>query len=211
MLSATFNLGDEGDPVTDGSDVGGDRLDDVYGVGGSLTFDDSHTRGRGLAVRHEVDYRGNSYYGWDDSFSWSPTWFGRVYIWFDSFPEGSVRLVRARGDQALRFAIDLLPSGRLSVRDSWNRSIGTMSEEILTGGWVRVEWMVNHLTGSVEVLLFNSPNIPTPTDMIVSASGQAIGPDSDEVQIGRSGSQRSSVVFWTDDPAISTVGYPGPV
>jgi hypothetical protein len=71
--------------------------------------------------------------------------------------------------------------------------------------------MANHLTGSVEVLLFNSPNIATPTDMIVSASGQSIGADPDEVQIGRSGSQRSSVVFWTDDPAISTVGYPGPV
>ena len=79
MLSATFNLGDEGDPVTVASNIGGDGLDDVVDVGGSLTFDDSR-RGRGMAVRHEVGYRGNAYYGWDDSFSWSPIWFGRVYI-----------------------------------------------------------------------------------------------------------------------------------
>ena len=71
--------------------------------------------------------------------------------------------------------------------------------------------MVNHDVGSVQILLFNSPNLTTPTETLLSPDGVAIGPDTDQVQIGRSGSQRSSTEFWTDDPAISTGGFVGPV
>jgi hypothetical protein len=178
--------------------------------GGSLTFDATHSRGPGLAVKHEVGYHGNAYYGWGSEFAWAPTWFGRVYVWFDSLPDGSARLVRSRGDGRLRFAIDLLPSGRLSLRDSENESIVTTSSSILTGGWVRIEWMVNHAVGSVQILMFNSPNITTPTETLLSPDGVAIGPNTDQVHIGRSGSQLSSTEFWTDDPAISTGGFVGP-
>ena len=92
----------------------------IGGGGGSLTLDATHSRGPGLAVKHEVGYHGNAYYGWGSEFTWAPTWYGRVYVWFDSLPDGSARLVRSRGDGRLRFAIDLLPSGRLSLRDSEN-------------------------------------------------------------------------------------------
>ena len=71
--------------------------------------------------------------------------------------------------------------------------------------------MVNHAAGSVVILLFNSPNTTYPTETLLSPDGVSIGPDTDQVQIGRSGSQRSSVDFWTDDPAISTMGFLGPV
>jgi hypothetical protein len=71
--------------------------------------------------------------------------------------------------------------------------------------------MVDHATGSVTILLFNSPNLTIPTDILLSPDGVPIGPDTDQVQIGRSGSQFSSVEFWTDDPAISTGGFVGPI
>ena len=162
-------------------------------------------------MKHEVGYHGNAYYGWGSGFTWAPTWYGRVYVWFDSLPDGSARLVRSRGDGRLRFAIDLLPSGRLSLKDSENESIVTTSSSILTGGWVRIEWMVNHAVGSVQILMFNSPNLTTPTETLLSPDGVAIGPYTDQVHIGRSGSQLSSTEFWTDDPAISTGGFVGPV
>ena len=76
---------------------------------------------------------------------------------------------------------------------------------------MRIEWGVNHATGQVEVRLFNSPNLTTPTESVVSATGQAIGPSTDTVQIGRSGRQAFSTVFWTDDPAVGTAGFIGPV
>jgi hypothetical protein len=162
-------------------------------------------------VKHQVDYRGNAYYGWSSGFSWTPTWYGRVYVWFDSLPDGSARLIRAKSETGLRFAIDLLPSGRLSLKDSENNSIVTTSSSILTGGWVRIEWMVNHAAGSVAILLFNSPNLTYPSETLLSPDGVSIGPYSDQIQIGRSGSQRSETEFWTDDPAISTGGFLGPV
>ncbi len=82
---------------------------------------------------------------------------------------------------------------------------------VLTGGWVRLEWKVNHSTGQIEVRLFNSPNVTTPSETIVTATGRNIGPRAERVQIGRSGSQAFSVVFWTDDPAFSRQGFVGPV
>ena len=111
------------------------------------------------------------------------------------------------GVGSLRFAIDVLESGRLSLKDSENRTIVTTSSSILTGGWVRIEWMVNQAAGSVTILLFNSPNLTDPTEMLLSPDGVSIGTDTDQVQIGRSGSQRYSSEFWTDDPAIGTGGF----
>ncbi len=162
-------------------------------------------------MRHEVGYRSDAYYEWGSGFPWSSMWFGRVYVWFDSLPDGSTRLIRSRADGRLNLSVDLLSSGRLSIRDAYNRAIGTMAEPILTGGWARIEWMVNHDTGTVWLLLFNSPNGTTPTDILLSSDGSSIGWNTDQVQIGRSGSQRSSIAFWTDDPAIGPSTFIGPV
>ena len=177
-----------------------------------VTLDDTHTRGPGLAVKHEVGYGGNSYYGW-----------GEQLLLGADLVRPRLRLVRlapgrrrapdpsAGRSDSLRFAIDVLESGRLSLKDSQNRTIVTTSSSILTGGWVRIEWMVNQPAGSVTILLFNSPNDTDPTETLLSPDGVSIGPDTDQVQIGRSGSQRYSTEFWTDDPAIGTGGFLGPV
>ena len=191
--------------------IGGTPFDRIVDNNGSVTLDATHTRGPGLAIKHEVGYGGNAYYGWGSSFSWAPIWYGRVYVWFDSLPDGGARLIRAKGAGSLRFAIDVLESGRLSLKDSENRTIVTTSSSILTGGWVRIEWMVNQEAGSVTILLFNSPNDTDPTETLLSPDGVSIGPDTDQVQIGRSGSQHYSTEFWTDDPAIGTGGFQGPV
>ena len=137
-------------------------------------------------------------------------WFGRVYVWFDSLPIGNVRLVRARGSGALRMAIDVLPSGQLAVKDNLNRRIATMGPPIVTRGWVRVEWRVDHVTGQIEVRLFNAPDLTVPTGIAITPSRQSIGPNTDAVQIGRSGTQAFSSGFWTDDPAVGRSGFLGP-
>ncbi len=154
---------------------------------------------------------GDSYYEWDRSFSWSPTWYGRTYVWFDALSAGDVRLVRVRGGGALRLAIDVMRNGRLRLKDANNVTIGMTTSSILTKGWVRIEWMVDQSTGTVELRLFNSPNTTTPTETLRTASGVAIGAFTDAVQIGRSGSQSFASTFWTDDPGIRVGGYLGPV
>ena len=192
--------------------IGGSPFDRIVDNNGSLTLDATHTRGPGLAVKHEVGYGGNAYYGWGSSFSWAPIWYGRVYVWFDSLPAGSARLIRARGDRRLRFAIDLLQSGASALKDSQNRTIVTTSSSILTGGWVRIEWMVNQPAGSVTILLFNSPNHHVPTETLLSPDGVSIGPDTDQVQIGRSGSHapRSSSGP-TTRPSVRAGSWTGPL
>ena len=89
-------------------------------LGGSVALDATHTRGVGLSAKHTVGLRGNAYYGWGPTFAWAPTWYGRTYVWFDALPSGDVRLVRAQGSGALRFAIDVLRNGRLRLKDGGN-------------------------------------------------------------------------------------------
>ena len=95
-LTNTFNDGVAGEPsggwISGSSE--GSPFDRIVDNNGSITLDDTHTRGPGLAVKHEVGYGGNSYYGWGSSFSWAPIWYGRVYVWFDSLPDGGARLIR---------------------------------------------------------------------------------------------------------------------
>ena len=177
----------------------------------SLVYDNSRSVGGGLSAKHQVGPRGNAYYEWNRSFGTQRVWFGRVYVWFDSLPSGNVRLVRARGAGVLRMAIDVLSSGQLAVKDNGNRRVAMGTTPIMTGGWVRIEWRVDQTTGQVEVRLFNSPNLPTPTDTAITAPGQQIGPSTDQVQIGRSATLSFSSVFWTDDPAVSNYAFVGPV
>lgn len=211
QLTNTLNGGVAGSVLSTGWSGGaGSAFDLVANDGGSVTLDATHTRGVGLSVKHTVGVRGNAYYGWGPTFAWAPTWYGRTYVWFDSLSHGDVRLVRAEGSGSLRFAIDVLRTGRLRLKDGGNVTIATSRSAILTGGWVRIEWGVDQRTGSIQVRLFNSPNLTTATETLIAASALASG-STDEVEIGRSGSQNFSAVFWTDDPAISTHGYVGPV
>jgi hypothetical protein len=61
----------------------------------------------------------------------------------------------------------------------------------------------------VTVRLFNDADAISPTATLVS-SGGSIGDSTGQVQLGRSGSQSFAVTFWTDEPAVSTTGSPGP-
>ena len=179
--------------------------------GASVTYDTTHTRGVGLSAKHVLAPGKDAYYEWSRSFGTQARWYGRVYVWFDGLPGGDLRLIRARGNSTLRFAIDVMHGGQLRLKDGSNVTLAITRASIVTGSWVRIEWGVNQATGQIEVRLFNSPNVTTPTESIVSATGRAIGPSTDTVQIGRSGSQTFSVTFWTDDPALGTTGFIGPV
>jgi hypothetical protein len=178
--------------------------------GASLVYDNTHTRGQGLAAKHTVGPRQNAFYRWDRSFSKWSVWYGRVYVWFDRLPSGDLRLVRGKDASGLSFAIDLLRNGRLRAKDGVNATIAQTWSPIITGGWVRVEWFVDAVRGQIDLRLFNSPNSATPTDAATSGAGRRITVPT-EVQIGRSGTQPFSVTFWTDDPAIGATGYLGPV
>lgn len=213
-LATSFNDGVDGRALTAAASGGnGSSPFDAVRVDGnaSMRFDSTHTRGVGLSIKHIVGSRANAYYEWSSSFGRQSQWYGRVYVWFDALPSGDPRLVRALDGQRLDLSIDLLRTGKLRIKDSTNTTLATTSQSIATRGWVRIEWQVDQRTGTVELRVFNSPNEVTPTETVKTMGGADIGRAADRVQIGRSGTQASTSVFWTDDPALSAARYLGPV
>jgi hypothetical protein len=211
QIANSLDGGIAGVPLTPTNGGGGgapfDRVD--IESSSSLTYDGTGGRVPGLAAKHVLGVGDNAYYEWDHSFGWAPTWYGRVYVKFDANPGGDLRLIRAKRGDSPRLVIVVLRNGYLRVKDLNNNTIGTMSNEIALGSWVRIEWMVNDATGTVALELFNNANSTTPTETL-QASGQNIGDAANRLQIGRLGHQSFSATFWTDDPALSTRGFPGP-
>jgi hypothetical protein len=186
-------------------------FDDVdVDPGAALAYDDAHSLGAGLAARHAAGPRQNTFYQWDESLQPASSVYGRVYVWFDQLPVGDLRLIRGTDPSGLGFAIDLLRSGKLRIKDRRNTTIGQTSASILTGTWVRIEWRADLALGEVEVRFFNSPAVVFPTGSVASGTGRAISSATNQFQVGRSGTQPFSVVFWTDEPALGVMGWLGP-
>ena len=185
----------------------GDPFDEVSVTnGGSLTYDRHHARGR-FSAKHVPQPGGDSYYGWTGT---RELWFGRLYLRLKALPIQNLRLIRAASGGVLRCSIDVMPSGALQFNDQRNQPVVSTSIPVNTQRWVRIEWRVNHLTGKVEIKLFNRPNSAKATQVVRADPGSGIGSSADRFQFGRSGHQPFAVTFWTDDPALSSLRYPGP-
>jgi hypothetical protein len=176
--------------------------------GATLTFHEGDS-GR-MSARHEVANRENAYYLWNKSFGQQSLWFGRVSVKFDGLPAGDLRLIRSKDDDTLQFAIDVMRDGRVRIVDAKNRRIGITSTPILANTWNRIECMIDQRTGVIQVAVFTDVDATTPAATVSTSTGNNIGTRTNEVEIGRSGSQHFSEVFWTDDPAVSTAGWIGP-
>jgi hypothetical protein len=176
--------------------------------GATLTFHESDNGS--MDARHDVEKRQNAYYEWSTSFGQHSLWFGRVSVKFDGMPAGDLRLIRSKEGDDLQFTIDVMRDGSVRVVDAKNRRIGFTSTSIRANSWFRIGWMVDQRTGEIQVAVFNSPEASIPSAALTTGSGNNVGSSTSQVQIGRSGSQHFSEVFWTDDPAVSTEGWIGP-
>jgi hypothetical protein len=129
-------------------------------------------------------------------------------VWLDDLPRGDLQLVRGSAEGALRVAIGIDRDGAIEVVDQRNTTILRTSESVRTDRWIRIEWMVDHTRGVIQVRLFNYGTGTTPSAEATSPSGRSIGSSADRFQFGASGRQSFSITFWTDSPAISSSGYP---
>ena len=170
-----------------------------------MTYDRTHAFGA-YSAKHVVRPGGDAYYEWDGTRTIS---YGRVYVWMGSLPPSNLRLVRERSGGNLRCALDVMPNGTLAWVDQNNQTILSTSRAISTGMWVRIEWKVDQISGTVRISFSNSYSSSSSTESVSSASGRNIGSSADEIQIGRSGSQPFDFTFWTDTPAISSSGSIG--
>jgi hypothetical protein len=172
--------------------------------GGSLRYDNSRRIGS-YSARHSLGYGSDSYYGWRGT---RTVWYGRLYVWLDGSPPQDLRLMRGGSGDRMRTAIEITTDGRVEALDQDYRGIAITSRSVEFDRWVRIEWMVDHVRGVVQIRLFNTSTGTTPTDVVTSRSGAAIGSSADEFLLGRSGHQRFAITFWTDQPALSSSGYP---
>jgi hypothetical protein len=208
ILKNSLNEGPQGAPIQAAGSGRRPAAFDMVGVtnGATLTYDRHHTRG-GFSAKHVLQPRSDSYYGWSGT---RTLWFGRLYVRLKALPAQNLRLIRAASDGILRCSIDVMSSGALQFNDQQNQPVVSTSIPINTRSWVRIEWRVNHLTGTVTIKLFNRPNSTMSTQVVRADPGPAIGFSSDSFQFGRSGNQPFAVTFWTDDPGLSSTGYLGP-
>jgi Glycosyl hydrolase family 26 len=205
-LRNDLDLGPLGAPVMPGEAGAGQPFSKVAtSSGATLTYNDTHAIGL-LSAKHAVTVRGNAYYQWTGL---RPTWYGRIYVWLGARPSGSLRLVRGSTYNVLRCALDVLPDGTLRWVDQDNVSIVATTIPLAFRKWVRIEWMIDHITGQATIRLFNSANSSVATEAVASARHRALGPSSREIQYGRSGTQSYAYTFWTDGPGLSSRGYLG--
>jgi Glycosyl hydrolase family 26 len=209
LLTNQLNAGPQGASIQTGGGAGrSDPFDTVSATNGStLTYDRHHAFGR-YAAKHVLRPGSDSYYGWSGT---RTLWFGRIYVRLKTLPSQNLRLVRADMDGDLRCSIDVMPSGALQFNDQNNAPVVSTSIPVNTRRWVRIEWRVNHETGSVTIKLFDRPNSTRPTQVVSANPGPAIGFSADGFQFGRSGNQPFGLAFWTDNPALSSTRYLGPV
>ena len=83
-----------------------------------------------------------------------------------------------------------MPNGVLRFNDSLNRKAVDTRSKVKSGRWVRIEWKVNSVRGTVVMKLFNRANARKPTDLVRG------GP-------GHSPSGRARTSSSSDDPGIS--------
>ncbi len=188
-LLNSFAGGTIGTPVSTMNSGGasGDALDDVtVTIGSTMEYDNTHAVGA-MAVRHRVAAGGDAHYTWETPVPPEGRWYGRVYVWFDSYPSGIARIVRGQESRALRLAIDVTSSGKVRVVDSANNQILVTSAAISRSTWVRLEWAVDHGMGTVELRLYNDASSSTPSAVATSSAGRSIGDLVTGVQFGAVG------------------------
>jgi hypothetical protein len=198
--------------TTTSSGAGGSALDEVVASdGASIVFDtlDGTNNSRGLSARHTAPAGQPAYYDWKQSFRWQPTWYGRVYVRFDGEARGKVRIIRAKDDQSIRFSISVDRDGHVSIADAARDVVAMSSKQIDRRGWVRVEWKVDHASGTLEVRFYNDASSSRPDDVVL-VSHRNLGEATSRVSFGRVDQRSFATRLWTDSPALSILGWIGP-
>lgn len=190
-----------------------DRADqfDLVSIGGSgaIAFDSTHARAK-TAIKVTGDAAANNFFGWVASLGTQGTIYGRLYCYFTGNPAANTSLVRPRNgtNQVARILVDT--TGNIELRNAANGAIGTSTNTITTGAFVRIEFKVIALAvgGTVEVKLYNSPDSTTATETL-TATGAALLDNVTDCLFGVVAGPTGSV--WFDDLNVNTTGYPGPV
>lgn len=217
LLSNTAEGGTNGVAATAGNSGGasGTAWDAVsLGAGSVVIYDNTHAY---TSLAYNIDPANNAtaYLAWTAGTIGSLTDFNvRGYFYFTANPAATLTLMRFLDPSSSHlFSIRITTTGLLQAIDSTNSVVlASFSNAISLNHWIRVEahFVVDPTSGSIEVKLFNNPDIDQATESNV-ASSLNTGTVVSVVRIGSTlGANTDLPSFWVDNVAIGTSGYIGP-
>jgi hypothetical protein len=174
----------------------------------TLTFDDSRSGSDGLAARHDLQRDDKAAYGWSSSFGRREVWYGRTNIWIERVSD-EFTLVSAQAGSSSLVHVAINRYGNVLIEDRNGKTLASSKARIEFGSWARVEWMIDHRAGTVQVRIYNWKNADRPTETITTARGRSIGSATDRVVFGLADSGSCVTRYWSDDTAVSSTGYLG--
>jgi hypothetical protein len=154
-----------------------------------------------------------AYAGYSTTIGTLTEFWGRMSIYFTANPSGSTRIFSAFNASTRVGAVQVGTTGRISLIDSGNSNQGTMTNAIALNQWNRVEchMLCSATVGMLEAKLFQTVGSGSPTETLTTASTLNTSTQATAYRFGRSESATGTTgLFYTDDYAIDTAGYPGP-
>src|SRR3990172_6382388 len=172
QVSADFELGADGSPILT-TDSGSATAWDVRDVpSGSINYDNAQVAHGTLAAEFACG-AGTGRLEWTTALGTMTDHYGRIYLFMAGNPAANFRgPMRFMNGASEGMCAWINSSGQFFARDALGSTVGTMTNAIATGSWVRFEWHVVHsaTVGVIEFKLFNSSESTTPTETMTLTS-----------------------------------------
>jgi hypothetical protein len=209
--------GPSGTTVTVGNSGGGSgNAFDVVNVGPGATgiFDSTEAAHGGLSYGFATGSTASlARVQWTTSMGTQTHVWYRAYLYFNSYPAASVRVVNQDQGVTACAVVVVLPTGKLQVRT------GTAGAQTLTSTttiplhqWFRIEGYTigSPTAGQVQLKLFKTDDSTTPDETDTSAPNINTNTAMNTYNFGVSTNTANVAEYWEDDIAVSNVGYLGP-
>jgi hypothetical protein len=213
----TFNnSADEATITTSNTFDSGDAFTSINGLvnGAEMKYDDAHAVGSGKSLRISTGTTAATpYVSWSSAaLGTQPQLHESVYVWFDSIPTTTIRLMEFRDSASNRNGNVDIVGGTGFVRTTGNSGTSaTSTTAIATGQWIRIDAKVvaNATAGTVEAKLFNTASSSIPTATVTKTGVPTLG-DVAGIRLGIvTAGVANAGPFWIDNPRVRVDDYPG--
>lgn len=214
MLTAGFETGVNGNTLSTGDAGDASAWSNVtIGTGATLVYDSTRAAFGTLSMKATTTgTAASARAGWFGVGNLTDH-YGRFYLYLTANPGANVALVRAEtSGAAVDCSLVITTAGKVATFDSAGASQGVSTTSLTLNQWVRVEYRMIHnaATGSMQVLIFNSPHSSTPTETLNSNPNINTGASCDRLYFGIVGVANIGPL-WIDNVVAQVPAYPGPV
>lgn len=212
----SFESGQPSGTAISNANSGGGAGRAIDTTAGTVTYDTAHVHGGTLAMKVDMAAGTTSQVRWLDVADQAGTvGYIRFYLYLTALPSQnlSVAYITDHGNLFL-IRVRIRPTGIIDLIDQGVQILGTTTNAVAIGQWVRVEVKVtcSATTGVGQIRIYNSPESLTPTeDLTTTVSPANTGSTKPGGwRFGGLTTTAASDVFWIDDVASSDVDWIGP-